>query len=49
MEVLMNGQCLRINMRKNWAEFKLGGGEEFLFFFNLTGNAEIEIKYLNSK
>ena len=41
----MSGNKMKIAMKKSSAEFTLGGGE-FYFFFNLTGNVEIEMKYL---
>lgn len=48
MEMSMNGDKMKITMKKNSAEYKLSGGD-FFFFFNLIGNAEVELKYLSGK
>lgn len=42
----MSGSCMKIAMKKNSAEFNLLNNNEYYFFFNLQGQAEIEMVYV---
>jgi hypothetical protein len=46
MEVTMNGQLMKITMKKNSAEFSIPSGGEFYFFFCLHGPTEVEVTYV---
>jgi YHS domain-containing protein len=41
----VNGQIMKIAVKKNRAEFSIPSNGEFYFFFCLQGQSEIEMAY----
>lgn len=48
LEVTMLGDVMKIGMKKNSAEYKVGGGE-FYFFFSLVGDVQVDLSYFPAK